>query len=56
MEDKERKPLPGDADYKGGIFHTTVRVNGKVKDVRVEKDAYGNIIYMSETDKIFGIF
>ena len=55
MEEK-RKPLPGDSDYQGGVTHTTVRINGKNKDVRVEKDAYGNIISTLISDKILGIF
>lgn len=55
MEEK-KKLYPGDEGYKGGIFHSTVRINGQNKDVKVEKDSEGNIIFMSETNKIFGIF
>ena len=52
----ERKPQPGDKDYKGGIFHTTVRVNGKSYDIRTVRDENGNPISVTETEKIFGIF
>ena len=54
--EENKKLYPGDAGYPGGIFHTTVRVNGQNKDVRVEKDAYGNVISVLESNKIFGIF
>ena len=37
------------------ITHTTVYMNGKEKDVIVEKDAYGNVVTTIITDKIFGI-
>lgn len=53
---EDKKLYPGDPGYPGGVTHTTVYVNGKVKDVRVEKDAYGNVVSTIITDKIFGIF
>lgn len=56
MADKEKKLLPGDAGYKGGIFHTTVVYNGQSKDVRTVKDANGNPVSVIITDKILGIF
>lgn len=57
FDDKEnRKPQPGDKDYPGGVSHATMLINGRVMDVRVEKDAYGNIISVLESPKIFGIF
>lgn len=57
MFEKEKKlPLPGDKDYLGGIFNTTVVINGESKNVRTEKDMYGNIVSVIVTDKIFGIF
>ena len=48
----EKKSYPGDADYKGGVFHTIVYIDGKRKDVRTEKDGDGNVISVSITDKI----
>lgn len=56
FEEEKKKPYPGDKDYQGGVFHTTMMINGQVKDVRVEKDAYGNVISILESNKIFGIF
>lgn len=55
MEEK-RIPAPGDKDYQGGIYHTTMVINGKVMDVRVEKDSNGNVVSVLESPKIFGIF
>lgn len=55
MEEK-KKAQPGDRDYLGGVTHSTVLVNGRVMDVRVERDAYGNVISVLESPKIFGIF
>ena len=52
----EKKVLPGDKDYKGGVFNSTVRINGQNKNVHVVKDENGNIVFASETNKIFGIF
>ena len=52
----EKKSYPGDKDYKGGIFDTTVRINGQNKEVHVVKDENGNVIFVSETNKILGIF
>ena len=54
--DEKRRPAPGDPDYKGGIFYTTVYVNGEAKEARIEKDPNGNIISTFITDKILGIF
>ena len=56
MSDDKRKPCPGDAGYQGGVTYTTIYVDGKAKRVRTVKDAYGNVTYVSVTDKIFGIF
>lgn len=54
---KEEKRLwPGDVGYQGGVFHTTVTINGKTKDVRTVKDPNGNPVTVTVTDKIFGIF
>lgn len=56
MSDDKKKLYPGDAGYQGGVTHTTIYVDGKAKNVRTVKDAYGNVIYVGVTDKIFGIF
>ena len=56
MGEENKKPYPGDPGYQGGIFHTTVVIDGKVKDVRTEKDAYGNVISVTISDKILGLF
>ena len=56
MEEKEKRPLPGDPGYKGGTFFTRVKVNGVSKEVRTVKDAYGNVVYVSERDLLFGLF
>lgn len=55
METK-KKLYPGDVGYPGGVTETTVFIDGHAKNMRVEKDAYGNVIYVSITDKLFGIF
>lgn len=55
MENK-KKLYPGDEGYPGGTFTTTVYIDGKAKEVKTVKDAYGNVIYVSVTDKIMGIF
>lgn len=52
----ERKPQPGDKDYKGGVTHTSVYANGKGYDVRTVKDENGNPISVTETKKVWGIF
>ena len=56
MSEQKRTPRPGDADYKGGTFKTVIRVNGKAKEVTTIKDAYGNVVYVSERDLVLGIF
>lgn len=56
MADKEKRLYPGDVGYLGGIFHSTVTINGKTKDVRTVKDPNGNVVSVIVTDKIFGIF
>ena len=56
MTEKEKKLLPGDEGYLGGITHSTVRINGQNKDVRIEKDGNGNVVSMLVSDKILGIF
>lgn len=53
---EEKKLYPGDPGYQGGIFISTVRINGQNKEVKTIKDGNGNILYLSETNKIFGIF
>ena len=54
---EEKKRLyPGDVGYPGGVTHTTVVIDGKTKDVRTERDAYGNVVSVIVTNKIFGIF
>lgn len=55
-ENKEKRLYPGDNGYPGGEYWTTMVIDGKTKNVRVVKDAYGNIVYMGVTDKIFGLF
>ena len=55
-KEKEKKLQPGDKEYPGGIFHSTVYVDGKAKDVTVVKDAYGNVVFTGVCDKILGIF
>lgn len=52
----ERKPQPGDKDYKGGVTHTSVYANGKGYDVRTVKDENGNPLSVTETKKVWGIF
>lgn len=55
--DKENKKLaPGDVGYPGGTTFATARVGGKTKEIRVTKDAYGNVVYVGERNKIFGLF
>ena len=45
FDDRKRTPMPGDTDYRGGIFHTTVTdENGQIYRVITTKDANGNII------------
>ena len=57
MPKKEEKRLyPGDEGYKGGIFTSTVYIDGKAKELKVVKDKDGNILYTSITNKILGIF
>ena len=56
MAEKEKRLYPGDAGYQGGIFHTTVVINGQSKDVRTVKDSNGNPVSVIITDKILGIF
>lgn len=53
---EKKKPLPGDKDYQGGIFHSTVRINGQTKDVRTVKDNNGNPVSVIISDKLWGIF
>lgn len=52
----EKRLYPGDVGYKGGSTHTTVRINGKNYDVHTIKDSNGNVVYVGQTEKIFGIF
>ena len=54
--EKEKDLKPGDKGYPGGVFTSTVRINGQNKNVRIVKDQNGNIIYARETNKILGIF
>lgn len=56
MSEEKKKLYPGDEGYLGGIFHSTVRINGQNKDVRVVKDANGNPVSVLESNKILGIF
>ena len=56
MFEEDKKLLPGDEGYKGGIFHSTIYINGKAKEVRTEKDSDGNIVSVSITNKIWGLF
>ena len=51
-----KKLYPGDVGYPGGVTYSTIIVDGKVKEVRTEKDAYGNVVSVIIRDKIFGIF
>ena len=55
-KEQQKKLYPGDVGYPGGIFHSTIYVDGKAKDVTVVKDAYGNVVFTGICDKIFGIF
>lgn len=55
MEEKE-KLYPGDKGYQGGEFHSTVYIHGRAYDVKTVKDAYGNVVGVYESPKIFGIF
>ena len=56
MSEDKKRLYPGDVGYPGGIFHTTIIVNGKAKDVRTVKDSNGNVVSVTITDKLFGIF
>lgn len=56
MEKEKEKLSPGDPGYPGGVSFTTARINGQTKEVRVVKDAYGNVVYIGERTKAFGIF
>lgn len=56
LEKEEKRLYPGDIGYKGGIFHTTVCIDGKVKDVKTVKDPNGNVQAVFVTNKILGIF
>lgn len=56
MEDKEKKPQPGDVGYLGGESWATLVVDGKAKEARIRRDQNGNIVYVGLSDKIFGIF
>lgn len=55
MEEK-KKLYPGDVGYPGGVTYTTIIVDGKAKEVRTKKDAYGNVVSVIVRDKLFGIF
>lgn len=52
----DKKLLPGDEGYLGGVTETTAVINGKAYNVKVVKDSKGNVVYTSTTPKIFGIF
>ena len=54
--EEEKKLYPGDVGYKGGVFYTTVYIDGKRKEIRTEKDADGNVVSVSITNKIWGLF
>lgn len=56
FEKKEEKLFPGDKGYEGGIFKTTVHVNGQHKEVTTIKDAYGNVTGVYARDLFLGIF
>lgn len=53
---EEKKLMPGDKGYKGGIFNTTVNINGKSYNCKTIKDRNGNVIYEGITPKFLGIF
>lgn len=55
MEEK-KKLCPGDQGYQGGVFYTTVRIDGKIKEVKTIKDSNGNVTYVSVRDSFLGIF
>lgn len=56
MSEEKKRLYPGDVGYQGGIFHSTVYIGGKAKDVKTVKDPNGNVVAVYVTDKIFGIF
>lgn len=56
FEKEEKRLYPGDIGYKGGVFNTTIYVDGKAKNVKTVKDPNGNIVATFVSDKIFGIF
>ena len=56
MPDEKKRLYPGDVGYQGGVFNTTIYVDGKAKNVRTVKDPNGNVVSVFITDKIFGIF
>ncbi len=53
---KEKRLWPGDVGYKGGIFTSTVTIDGKTYEVKTVKDPNGNILSTTITPKIFGLF
>lgn len=56
MAEEKKKLYPGDDGYPGGVFNTTVYIDGKAKNVRTVKDSDGNVVSVIVTDKILGIF
>ena len=56
MTEEKKRLYPGDVGYPGGIFNTTVYIDGKAKNVRTVKDPNGNVVSVFITDKILGIF
>lgn len=56
MKKEEKRLYPGDVGYQGGEYRGTMVIDGKAKNVHIKKDNNGNIVYMSVTDKLFGIF
>lgn len=55
-KEKEKTLAPGDEGYPGGDFRSTVVIDGKARNVRTVKDEKGNVVFLSASEKIFGLF
>lgn len=56
FEDKNKKPAPGDKDYKGGIFTTRAYAPGKNIEIITKKNPNGEVEAVFMHDLILGIF
>lgn len=53
---EEKKPAPGDKDYKGGVVTTRGYSKGKNVEITTKKDANGNVQAVFVRDLWLGIF